>query len=66
MLLYENGYHDVPAGKIAAITTSLEMFARPALRLENGSAEWRLRQIEQQPDVSWFRDLYRRIGAGRP
>ena len=62
MLLCENGYHDVPPGKIAAVTTSLEMFARPALRAENGPAPWRLRQIER-PDVAWYRDLYRRIGA---
>jgi GNAT superfamily N-acetyltransferase len=62
VLLCENGYHDVPPGKIAAVTTSLEMFARPDLRPENGPASWRLRQIER-PDVAWYRDLYRRIGA---
>jgi GNAT superfamily N-acetyltransferase len=63
MLLSENGYHDVPAGKLAAVTTSLEMFARPALRPEPANAAWELRQVEK-PDVAWYRDLYRRVGAG--
>jgi GNAT superfamily N-acetyltransferase len=61
MLLDKNGYHDVPAGKLAAVTTSLEMFARPALRPEAG-APGKLRRIAQ-PDVAWYRDLYSRIGA---
>jgi GNAT superfamily N-acetyltransferase len=63
MLLSENGYHDVPAGKLAAVTTSLEMFARPALRPERPDAAWQLRQVER-PDVAWYRDLYSRVGAG--
>ncbi len=61
MLLAENGYHDVPAGKLAAITTSLQMFARPALRPET-RAPGRLRRVAD-PDVAWYRDLYCRIGA---
>jgi GNAT superfamily N-acetyltransferase len=61
MLLDEIGYHDIPAGKLAAITTSLEMFARPGLRPEVG-VPGRLRRVAQ-PDVAWYRDLYRRIGA---
>jgi len=61
MPVAENGYHDVPAGKLAAITTSLEMFARAALRPEP-AAPGRLRHVAQ-PDVAWYRDLYRRIGA---
>ena len=61
MLLAANGYHDIPAGKLAAITTSLQMFARPPLRPEAG-APGRLRHV-REPDVAWYRDLYRRIGA---
>jgi GNAT superfamily N-acetyltransferase len=61
MLLDENGYYDVPAGKLAAVTTSLQMFARPPLRPETGTPG-RLVQLAQ-PDVAWYRDLYRRIGA---
>jgi GNAT superfamily N-acetyltransferase len=61
MLLDENGYHEIPAGKLAAVTTSLEMFTRPALRPETG-VPGQLRRVTQ-PDVAWYRDLYRRIGA---
>ena len=60
MLLAENGYHDIPADKLAAVTTSLQMFARPPLRPEAG-APGRLRHV-REPDVAWYRDLYRRIG----
>ena len=55
-----DGHADVPAGKIAAIITSLEMFARPPQRPEFGDA-WRLQRADK-PDLAWFRDLYRRIG----
>ena len=61
MLLGENGYHDIPAGKLAAITTSLQMFARPALRPE-ADVPGRLRHVSE-PGVDWYRNLYRRIGA---
>src|SRR5262245_10410518 len=61
-MLRENGYFDVLAGKLAAVVTSLQMFARPPLRPEPATAPWRLRRVEQ-PDPSWFRDLYRRVGA---
>jgi len=61
MQLAENGYHDVPAGKLAAITTSLQMFARPALRPDAG-APGRLLHVTE-PDLAWYRDLYYRIGA---
>jgi GNAT superfamily N-acetyltransferase len=52
---------DVPPGKLAAVVTSLEMFSRPPLRPEHADADWRLRH-EPQPDLRWFRDLYRRVG----
>jgi len=61
-MLRANGYLDVPAGKLAAVVTSLEMFARPALRPEPAGANWHLQRVEH-PRLSWFRDLYRRIGA---
>ena len=50
----------VPAGKIAAVVTHLEMTARPALRPDPPGA-WTLRRVET-PDLDWFRDLYRRVG----
>jgi GNAT superfamily N-acetyltransferase len=56
-----DGFHDVPAGKIAAIVTSLEMFAKPALRPEVADAPWRLeRMAEPEPDA--YLDLYRAVG----
>jgi len=55
-----DGYSDVPAGKIAAVVTHLEMTARPALRPDPPGA-WTLRRVEA-PGLDWFRDLYRRVG----
>src|SRR5712672_2624804 len=55
-----DGYSDVPAGKIAAVVTHLEMTERPALRRDPEGA-WTLRRVPT-PDLDWFRDLYRRIG----
>lgn len=55
-----DGYSDVPAGKIAAVVTHLEMTARPTLRPDT-PGEWTLRRVET-PGLDWFRDLYRRVG----
>ncbi|MDE5456056.1 GNAT family N-acetyltransferase [Bradyrhizobium sp. CSA112] len=59
-MILPDGYSDVPAGKIAAIVTHLEMTARPAPRSDPLGA-WSLRQ-EETPPLDWFRDLYRRVG----
>jgi GNAT superfamily N-acetyltransferase len=61
-LILPDGYSDVPAGKIAAIVTHLEMTARPAPRPDPAGA-WSLRRVEKPP-LYWFRDLYRRVGEG--
>jgi len=55
-----NGYFDVPAGKIAAVVTHLEMTERPALRPDPSGA-WTLRRVETS-DLDWYCDLYRRVG----
>jgi GNAT superfamily N-acetyltransferase len=55
-----DGYSDVPAGKIAAVVTHLEMTERPVLSADPPGG-WTLRRVET-PDLRWFRDLYRRIG----
>jgi GNAT superfamily N-acetyltransferase len=55
-----DGYSDVPAGKIAAVVTHLEMTERPTLRPDPEGA-WSLRRVPS-PDLNWFRDLYRRVG----
>jgi len=50
-----DGYSDVPAGKIAAVVTHLEMTARPAPRPDPPGA-WALRKVAH-------RDLYLRVGG---
>ncbi len=55
-----DSYSDVPAGRIAAVVTHLEMTARPALR-SDPPGPWTLRRVES-PGLDWFRDLYRRVG----
>ncbi len=57
-----DGYHDIPAGKLAAVVTYLEMTARPASRPERGDAPWALRHVTA-PALAWYRALYRRVGA---
>ena len=59
-MILPDGYSDVPAGKIAAVVTHLEMTERPALRRDPTGA-WALRRVPS-PDLDWFRDLYRRVG----
>ena len=49
-----DGYSDVPAGKIAAVVTHLEMMQRPPQRSEQGG-RWTLRHVDQ-PDPDWFRE----------
>jgi GNAT superfamily N-acetyltransferase len=55
-----DGYSDVPAGKVAAVVTHLEMTGRPAIANDPVGA-WTLRRVET-PGLDWFRDLHRRIG----
>jgi len=57
-----NGITDVPAGKIAAVVTLLEMTERPASIEAPERADLALARIEA-PTVAWYRDLYHRIGA---
>jgi GNAT superfamily N-acetyltransferase len=59
-MILPDGYSDIPAGKVAAIVTHLEMTARPAPRPDPAGA-WMLRRVEMPP-LDWFRDLYRRVG----
>jgi GNAT superfamily N-acetyltransferase len=60
-MMLSDGYTDVPPGKIAAVVTSLEMLAKPRLGPEPPEIPWRLRRVVD-PDLDWFRDLYRRVG----
>src|SRR3954470_20836802 len=59
-MILRDGYSDVPAGKIAAVVTHLEMTERPAPRPDPAGASM-LRRVPS-PDLDWFRHLYRRVG----
>ena len=59
-MILPDGYSDVPAGKIAAVVTHMQMTERPALS-SAPRGPWTLRKVEQ-PDLTWYRDLYRRVG----
>jgi ribosomal protein S18 acetylase RimI-like enzyme len=59
-MIVPDGYSDIPAGKVAAVVTHLEMTARPAPRPDPAGA-WTLRRVEIL-QLDWFRDLFRRVG----
>ena len=62
MQLDRNGYYDLPPGKIASVVTYLEMTEPPAPRPLPDAPELGLRRVGQ-PDLGWYRDLFRRIGT---
>ena len=59
-MILPDGYSDVPAGKIAAVVTHLEMTAPPARR-DDPPGVWSLRKIDT-PALDWYRDIFRRVG----
>jgi GNAT superfamily N-acetyltransferase len=59
-MILPDGYSDVPAGKIAAVVTHLEMTARPAPRPDPDGA-WSLHRVDVST-LEQYRDLYRRVG----
>jgi GNAT superfamily N-acetyltransferase len=59
-MILPEGYSDVPAGKIAAVTTHLEMTTRPASPPDPAGA-WTIRRVDA-PALDWYRDLYGRVG----
>ena len=59
-MILPDGYSDIPAGKIAAVVTHLEMTARPSRRDDSPGA-WTLRKVDA-PALDWYRDLHRRVG----
>ncbi len=59
-MMLPDGHSDVPAGKIAAVVTHLQMTARPAPRPDPAGA-WSLRRVDV-PALDWYRDLYGRVG----
>ncbi|MDD1527954.1 GNAT family N-acetyltransferase [Bradyrhizobium sp. WBOS7] len=59
-MILPDGYSDVPAGKIAAVVTHLEMTAPPARR-DDPPGTWTLRKVDS-PALPWYRDIFRRVG----
>lgn len=57
-----DGYSDVPMGKLAAVVTSLEMQAPPAIGVDPEQPGVTLVRVEL-PDVAWYRELYSRVGG---
>jgi len=55
-----DGYTDLPPGKIAAVVTYLEM-RQPAALTTRAGADFLVRRVSK-PDLEWYRQLYRRIG----
>ncbi|WP_293907800.1 GNAT family N-acetyltransferase [Phenylobacterium sp.] len=60
--MLEDGFHDVPDGRIAAIVTSLEMTERPPLRAEVADPPWTLRRLVD-PGADDYLELYRAVGS---
>ncbi len=59
--MLEDGFHDVPPGKVAAVVTYLEMTSKVAAKacvLPEGLAFRRV-----APDVAWYREIVTRIGG---
>jgi len=59
-MILPDGYSDIPAGKIAAVVTHLEMAELPALPFDL-PGDWTLRRVESLA-LEWYRELYRRVG----
>ena len=59
--LNPSGYTPVAPGKIATVVTHLAMHERAPLRPERAPESYALRRVPK-PDLSWYRDLYRRVG----
>lgn len=60
--MLSDGFHDIPAGKVAAVVTHLEM-REPAARRSVPAPEGLTFERIEQADPAWYRDLYRRVGS---
>lgn len=57
----DDGYTDLPPGKIASVVTFLEMRTRPNLPAISVPSGLSLRKAER-PALDWYRNLFRRVG----
>lgn len=55
-------FTEIPAGKIAAIVTYLEMRAAPEAGRDTAPLPGELRRVDE-PDLDWYLDVYRHIGT---
>ncbi len=62
MTTLADGLHDIPAGRLAAVVTHLEMREPAAPRAVPAPENATLRRVEH-PDTGWYRDLFTRIGG---
>ncbi len=58
--MLSDGFHDIPAGKLAMVVTYLEM-TKPA-PLKDVPLPMGVTFREVSPDVDWFRDIFDRVG----
>lgn len=58
--MLNDGFHDVPDGKLAMVVTHLEMRAPAPLREVSLPDGLRLQQVT--PTLDWYRDIFRRVG----
>jgi len=54
-------YTRLSTGRIAAVITHLEMYARPKLPADPPDAPYQLKHVAS-PDLDWYRSLYRAVG----
>jgi GNAT superfamily N-acetyltransferase len=57
----QNGYTDLPLGKLANVVTYLEMDTPPPFEASPTMSEFKIRRVAQ-PGLDWYRRLYRAIG----
>lgn len=60
--MLQDGFHDVPNGKLAIVVRELEMRAAPAARIPSFADGITLRAVTD-PTLDWYRDIFRRVGA---
>lgn len=60
--MLEDGYHDVPAGRLAMVVTHLEMRAQADTGPADAPPGVQLRAVPS-PTLDWYRDIFRRVGA---
>jgi len=61
-LVLDNGFYDVPPGRLATVVTYLEMRAHAPQRPAQAPEGVILAHVPE-PDLDWYRDLFTRVGG---